>query len=113
MMGLELTCQDCRFYRGGTCRRYAPRPTHGQTVAHPDSFWPPVGYGDWCGEFESDGVEEDPERPEPPPPRPEPTVKPTKAAPCPECQSICGKHFHAMRPFATCPICGAMDEIPF
>lgn len=44
----DQTCMRCRFYCGGTCRRYAPTPGDTDTWD-----WPNVDPGDWCGEWRS------------------------------------------------------------
>ena len=50
------SCSECRFFRDGTCRRYAPR-AHAKQIR-----WPKVASTDWCGEFEYE-----PKEPVPPP----------------------------------------------
>jgi len=51
-------CANCRFYDPfsgsiqGICRRYAPKPTTGDTE-HSSAFWPEVIDSSWCGEWEA------------------------------------------------------------
>ena len=50
----------------GQCRRYAPKPKRRKITgseseyASPGSYckdWPPVGFGEWCGEFKGEDYE--------------------------------------------------------
>jgi len=114
-------CSACLFFDdqdpgGGHCRQAPPRvfvvPGDDDPVK---TLWPRVTHDDWCGQFSVPDfreVDEAPKEPRSEPPTEYP-VKPTKADPCPECQSMDGKHFHTMRDFDRCPKCGALDEIPF
>jgi len=49
---LTPNCCNCRYSVTGqelelTCRRYAPRPSSGESLTH----WPEVLDSDWCGEW--------------------------------------------------------------
>lgn len=56
------TCGECRFRVKGECHRYPPslvpvatgtNGPAGAAIYFPDSWWPKVESGSWCGEFKS------------------------------------------------------------
>lgn len=59
----ERTCGQCRFWFGwtdpkhagrGECRRYAPKPTVGESLSEHEGYasWGQTLDWQWCGEFE-------------------------------------------------------------
>ena len=44
------SCADCRFFIGGSCRRYQPLQIPGKSI------WPSVSPADWCGEWAPDKI---------------------------------------------------------
>lgn len=50
-----MTCGNCRYFDGISCRRYAPRPrilTQPRREADEETIWPLVNEEGWCGEYE-------------------------------------------------------------
>jgi hypothetical protein len=45
----EQNCGNCRYFRGGQCRRHAPRPEHREHWQRWD--WPKTYIDVWCGEW--------------------------------------------------------------
>ena len=66
---LDAHCKNCRYVHieirhigeyieeTYTCRRYAPRPGYKSM-----NVWPVVTLYDWCGEWERDPLQTEPER---------------------------------------------------
>lgn len=65
---IDRKCENCEFFAitkgstDGQCRKYAPRPSvpfpvpkEGFHSFKKNIFWPAVGKGSWCGEFQPKG----------------------------------------------------------
>ena len=57
-MNQNECCKYCKFYRGGSCKRYPPKTF--KTRPHPEpsagnlyeDIFPYMAENDWCGEFQ-------------------------------------------------------------
>lgn len=50
-------CDNCDFFTGSVCRRYAPRPS--LTAEYAEVVWPKVRPNEFCGDWSGDFIEDD------------------------------------------------------
>jgi hypothetical protein len=49
-------CDNCDFFTGSTCRRYAPRPS--LTAEYAEVVWPKVFPDQFCGDWSGDLIDD-------------------------------------------------------
>ena len=50
-------CDNCDFFTGSVCRRYAPRTS--LTAEYAEVVWPKVRPNEFCGDWSGDFIEDD------------------------------------------------------